>query len=258
MSITPMNGAIGPDQLQRPTEFCVAHFLGQFPSTGRAEALHLALQVLSARIEPDKVLGCELAWEVHVHGYWSQVRRSNGTAYESEETYFREVLRLTSWRTAYKRLAIGRVLTTFGESERALLRTAIAEVGLAKATIIVPAIERFGDWQTWLGWAARECTITLQARVSAALEALPRGREPCLPGERFRRTVLSAMPDIEAMELVERFFAVGSTVVGTANPVAIFLAGCRECLPEWELQAARRVRAGVRDPDLGTAGSDSE
>jgi hypothetical protein len=133
----------------------------------------LALQALSARVKPDRVLGCELAWEVHTHSYWSQVRRSNGTPYENEEAYFREVLRVTSRRTAYKRLAIGRVLTSFAESGCALLRKAIAEVGLAKATIIVPAIERFGDWQTWLGWA-----MTLQARVSAALEALPRGREP--------------------------------------------------------------------------------
>jgi|SRR5262245_15193217 len=247
MSLTPMKSATDPDELHRPVEFGVTRFLAQFPSTSRAEALHLALQALSARVEPDRVLGCELAWEVHIHSYWSQVRRSNGSAYESEEAYFREVLRVTSWRTAYKRLAIGRVLTSFAEFERSLLRTAIAEVGLAKATIIAPAIERFGDWQTWLGWAARECTMTLQARVSAALEALPRGREPSPPGERFRRAVLSAMPDIEAMELVEHFFALGSKVVGTANPVAIFLAGCRECLPEWEFQANRRRLTDTRD-----------
>jgi hypothetical protein len=238
-----MKSATHLDELDTSVEFGVARFLAQFPSSNRAEALHLALQALSARVEPDRVLGCELAWEVHIHSYWSQVRRSNGTAYESEEAYFREVLRLTSWRTAYKRLAIGRVLTSLGESERALLRTAIAEVGLAKATVVVPAIERFRDWQTWLGWAARECAVTLQARVSAALEALPRGREPSAPGERFRRTVLSAMPDIEAMELVEQFFALGAKVVGTTNAVGIFLAGCRECLPEWELQAhGRRQR----------------
>src|SRR5262249_57027953 len=125
-------------------------------------------------------------------------------------------------------------------------------------SIIVPAIERFGDWRTWLGWAARECTVALQARVSAALEALPRGREPCLPGERFRRTVLSFMPDIEAMELVEQFFTVGSKVVGTPNPVAIFLAGCRECLPGWELQAARRARVGGRKQILDGLAGDSE
>jgi hypothetical protein len=246
-----------PDELHPSVEFGVARFLAQFPSTSRAEALHLALQALSARMEPDKVLGCELAWEVHIHAYWSQLRRSNGTAYESEEAYFREVLRLTSWRTAYKRLAIGRVLTSFGESERALLRTAIGDVGLAKASIIVPAIERFGDWRTWLGFAARQCTITLQARVSAALEALPRGVAPSPPGERFRRTVLSAMPDIEAMELVEQFFAVGAKVVGTANPVAIFLAGCRECLPEWELQANRRPHRDRPTDDRDTLASET-
>jgi hypothetical protein len=247
-----MKDVVSPNEFLWTSEFGIARFLAQFPSPNRAEALHLALQALSARVEPDRVLGCELAWEVHIHSYWSQVRRSNGTPYESEEAYFREVLRVTSWRTAYKRLAIGRVLASFAAPERALLRTAIAEVGLAKATIIAPAIEHFGDWQTWLGWAARECTMTLQARVSAALEALPRGREPSPPGERFRRTVLSAMPDIEAMELVEQFFAVGAKVVGTANPVAIFLAGCRECLPEWELHAARHVRAGNQEQDLGT------
>jgi hypothetical protein len=225
-------------------------------ASSRAEALHLALQALAARVEPDRVLGCELAWEVHTHGYWSHVRRGNGTAYESEEAYFREVLRLTSWRTAYKRLAIGRALTSFRESERALLRAAIAEVGLAKAAVVVPAIERFRDWQTWLGLAAQEGTMTLQAKVSAALEALPRGREPSPPGERFRRAVLSAMPDIDAMELVEQFFAVGTKVVGTANAIAIFLAGCRECLPEWEIQAARRRLPEGLAQDVGTSDID--
>jgi len=68
----------------------------------------------------------------------------------------------------------------------------------------------------------------LQARVSEALEALPRGREQSQPGERFRRDVLAAMPDIEAMELVERFFAIGARVVGSSHPVAIFLG--------WRLQ----------------------
>jgi len=57
------------------------------------------------------------------------------------------------------------------------------------------------------------------------------------------------MPDIEAMELVERFFAIGAKVVGSPNPVAIFLAGCRECLPDWEIQVAGRVRARRRRDD---------
>ncbi len=230
----------------------VARFLAQFSATNRAEAIHLALQSLRARVEPDRILACELAWEVHCHGYWSQVRRPDGTAYDCEETYFREVLGLASWRTAYKRLAIGRVLLSFEEPERRVLRAAIAEVGLAKAAVVAPAIERLGEWKTWLQLALQCSTAVLQARVSEALEALPRGREPSPPGERFRRAVFGAMPDIEAMELVERFFEIGAKVVGSANPVAIFLAGCRECLPEWEIQAAGRVRThrecGEDDP----------
>jgi hypothetical protein len=106
----------------------------------RAEGLHLALQSLRDRVEP----ACELAWEVHAQGYWSQVRSADGTRYLTEEAYFRDVLGLASWRTAYKRLAVGRMLIMFEEPERSLLRTRIARVGLAKATVVAPAIERLG------------------------------------------------------------------------------------------------------------------
>lgn len=239
---TAMDVATPTNEVRSP-EDSIARFLAQFPASSRAEALHLALRALLARVEPDRVLACELAWEVHTHSYWSQVRRPDGTAYESEETYFREILGLTSWRTAYKRLAIGRLLTGFDERERALLRAAIAGVGLAKAAVVVPAIERLGEWRQWLAWAAQESAVALQARVSTALEALPRGREPSPPGDRFRRAILAALPDIEAMELVERFFKIGAKVVDSPNPVAIFLAGCRECLAEWEVQAAARLCA---------------
>jgi len=54
------------------------------------------------------------------------------------------------------------------------------------------------------------------------------------------------MPDIEAMELVDRFFEVGTEVVGTPHPIGIFLAGCRECLGEWEVQASRRSHPSSR------------
>ncbi len=160
----------------------VARFLKQYPTESRAQALHSALQSLRARVEPDRVLACELAWEMHAHGYWSQIRRPDGGAYESEEAYFRDVLGLASWRTAYKRLAIGRMLMGFEEPERSQLRAAIAAVGLAKATVVVPAIERLREWKPWLEWAGQLPSVALQEKVSAALEALPRGREPSPPG----------------------------------------------------------------------------
>ncbi len=229
----------------------VSRFLAQFPTPSRAEAVHLSLKALRARIEPDRVLMCELAWEVHTQGHWRIVRRDNDSAYESEETYFREVLGLASWRTAYKRLAIGRMLAAFPEPDRGAIRAALAGIGVAKATVIAPAIERTQEWQAWITLARQLAYPVLQARVSAALEALPRGREPSPPGEHFRRAILSAMPDIEAMELVERFFEVGTKVVGTPHPIAIFLAGCRECLAEWEVQAAGwRGRSLSQQPDI--------
>jgi hypothetical protein len=230
----------------------VTRFLAQFPDAARAEGVHLALQALRARTQPDQILACELAWEVHIRGYWSQLRGDDRRPYESEEDYFREVLGLTSWRTAYKRLAIGRLLTRYAEPERTALRAGVAAVGLAKTAVLVPAIERLGDWPAWLRVAGQLSTVVLQTRVTAALQALPRGREPTPPGERFRRSVLAAMPDIEAMTVVERFFELGAQVVETGHPVAIFLAGCRECLAEWEVQILRGPRpdrAEVRGPD---------
>jgi len=241
-----MSGTMTYDAALGGAWAAVARFIAQYPTGRRAEALHLALQSLRARVEPDRVLACELAWEMHAHGYWSQIGRPDGGPYESEETYFRDVLGLASWRTAYKRLAIGRMLMGFEEAERSQLRAAIAAVGLAKATVVVPAIERLREWKPWLEWAGQLPTVALQEKVSAALDALPRGREPSPPGERFRRTVLAAMPDIEAMELVDRFFEIGAEVVGTPHPIGIFLAGCRECLGEWELQASQWSRPSSR------------
>jgi hypothetical protein len=237
----------------------IRRFLDQDPRLTRAEVLHLALQSLRDRMEPDRVLACELAWEMHAKAYWSQIRNADGTTYPTEEDYFRHVLGLASWRTAYKRLAIGRMLSRFEEPERSVLRTGLAAVGLAKATVVAPAIERLQDWGTWLRCAHDLSIVLLQAKVSEALDALPRGREPAPPGERFRRTVLAAMPDIEAMELVERFFHLGKRVVGSPNPIAIFLAGCRECLPEWEMQAAgpRRASTPVSDSSVCRPGQTS-
>src|SRR5262247_1004349 len=231
----------------RDADIAVARFLNDFTGRDRVDAIHLVLTQLRVRMEPDRVLACELAWEIHAGAYWSQLQDSQGHPYESEESYFREILGLASWRTAYKRLAIGRMLCRFEASERPLVRAALAAVGLAKATLIVPAVERTGEWAAWVELARRLPAVTLQLRISEALQAQPRGREPLPLGERFRRSVLSAMPDIEAMEVVERFFEVGAHAVGTDHPVGIFLAGCRECLADWEVhaEAQRKKRTNI-------------
>ncbi len=250
-----MTATIGEERASNiPAADPVGGFLAQFPASSRAEALHLALQALRAWIEPERVLACELAWEVHARGYWSQLSRADGSAFESEEAYFREVLGLASWRTAYKRLAIGRMLHRMPERERAAVRAAVAAAGVAKVTIVVPAIERLGEWRLWLEAAAHLSASQLQAHVSEAQQALPRGRDLTAPGERFRRSVLAAMPDIDAMELVERFFEVGARVVGTENPVAIFLAGAGVAGGLGGARRGARADAGARRHGRGRDG----
>src|SRR5262249_45185316 len=151
----------------------VGGFLDAFTRLERAQALHLVLKQLRQRTEPDRVLACELAWEVHASGYWSQLRDDYDRPYETEEAYFRDVLGLASWRTAYKRLAIGRMLSQIGTSDRATVRAAIADVGVAKASMIAGAIERTGEWARWVQLARQLPAITLQLRVSEALQAQP-------------------------------------------------------------------------------------
>src|SRR5215470_9497967 len=151
----------------------VAHFLAEFIGPERPQALHLALKQLRQRTEPDRVLACELAWEVHASGYWSQLRDDHDRPYESEEHYFRDVLALTSWRTAYKRLAIGRMLSRLGAAERPAVRAAIAEVGVAKAAMVATAIERTGEWARWVALARTLPAVTLQMRISEELQAQP-------------------------------------------------------------------------------------
>ena len=51
--------------------------------------------------------------------------------------------------------------------ERPALRAAIAEVGLAKAATLVPAIERTGTWQMWVDLSRQLSAPVLQERVSA-------------------------------------------------------------------------------------------
>src|SRR5258708_24628359 len=85
----------------------VTRFLADFTGQDRIEAIHLVLTQLRRRVEPDRVLACELAWEIHTGAYWSQLKDAEGRPYQTQEAYFREGLALVSWRTAYNRLATG-------------------------------------------------------------------------------------------------------------------------------------------------------
>ena len=142
----------------------------------RAEGVHLALRALRARTEPDQILACELAWEVHTQGYWSQLHGDDGRPYESEETLLprgpRAGLLADGLQAAGHRTPADSVHAS--PSGRPC-GPRVAAVGLAKTAVLVPAIERLGDWTAWLRLAGQLSTVVLQARVTAALQALPAG-----------------------------------------------------------------------------------
>ena len=77
-----------------------------------------------------------------------------------------------AWRTAYRRRAVGRMLSAFAEPERSALRAAIVEVGLAKAATLVPAIEASGLHAS-APTRARRTSRTDVANVSPHGPALP-------------------------------------------------------------------------------------
>ena len=114
---------------------------------------------------------------------------------------------------------------------------------MAKAATLVPAIERTGTWQMWVDLSRQLSAPVLQERVSVALQSAPRGHELSPPGDRFRRAVLSAMPDIEAMELVERFFEVGATMAGTPIPLVKRSQGGGDADPDQLVALCRRFTA---------------
>ena len=209
---------------------------GSYAPENRAEALHLALQALRDRVEPDRVLACELAWEVHAHGYWSQIRRPMGP--------LRHRGGLLPGRPWAGLVADG--LQASGRRPDAHeLRGAGAPLRARSPGWASPrrrwwprpssasANGRHG--LAWLG----SSRVALQARVSDALEALPRGPRAesaggALPPHGARRDARHR-GDGAGRAILH----LGGGSSARPNPIAIFLAGCRECLPEWELQAAR-------------------
>ena len=210
--------------------------LGQYQGE-RAIGCHLALLQLRRRVESDLVQVCLLASEIHDCGHWSKVRRADNRPYESEDVYFTEVLGVRSFRSAAKRIAIGRLIQALTEGEREPVAQALADLGIAKATVLLPALEGADsvERERWFGEARRLPVAELQAAVSTHLEAKPRGRPDA---DRLYRVILGAMPSLEDRELCERIFGLGRILLGPeATTVGILRACFQESLADWEPRA---------------------
>ena len=196
--------------------------LGQYQGE-RAIGCHLALLQLRRRVEHDLVTTSIICAEIYEHNHWSKVRRADNRPYESAEAYFTEVLGVTSFRSAAKRIAIGRLIQALTEGEREPVAQALADVGLAKATVLLPALEGADavERERWFGEARKLPIADLQAAVSKGVGAKSRGVTP--RSERFLRFLIEAMPDIETREMVSDVFQRASRLAESDNPIRIFI-----------------------------------
>lgn len=212
--------------------------LGQYEGE-RAIGCHLMLMQLRRNIEQNLIQVCLLAVEIHEHNHWSKVRRADNRPYESEDAYFTEVMGVSSFRSAAKRIAIGRLIQALTEGEREPVAQALADLGIAKATVLLPAIEGADsvERERWFGEARKLPINDLQASVSRHLEAKPRGRPDT---DRLYRVILGAMPSLEDRELWEQVVRLGKRLLGPeVTTVGILRACFQEALGDWEPRVQR-------------------
>ena len=232
-----------------PPDQAVERFLAQFPAADRAEAVTIALMDLRTRTTKMLIVCCQLAYEAHEQGYWSKVRRADGTPFETEEDYFREILDLTDWRSALKRVAVGRMLAALPPATMDDARKKLPAIGLAKATVIAPVvITKPETWPLWFDRAETWRVDELQEKVSESRGAKARGVTAA--AERFRAYLLNHMPSANARAVLEQLFEVGVVVVESENPLAIVVAAFEEALSTWsaEVDDPRAVGAAPAPP----------
>ena len=205
---------------------CGVQRVAQTPTERVARLRRLAEQIA----ERSLLLAVALSAE-HEAGLWTEARTQAGTRYEGEEAFWEEALGLKR-RTAYQLIAIGRVLARIDYPEEA--REALAGIGLYKADVLVPVLERTPDLAAVRAWAEVARTHSRDALRERVREALGRrGRTPGEPGDRVRAYLVNAMPDLETRQLAEEFFEVGARYVESEHPVAILIAAFQECLSTW-------------------------
>lgn len=210
--------------------------LAEYTPQDRPAAVVHAMRQLARRAGHDFVTIAQLAQEAHQHGYWSKVMRQNGEPYLTEEEFFAEVLQVQSWRSALKRIAIGQGIAKLPEEIRGQVAERLAEVGVAKATILAPLLETKPEAITeWVERAEAMDAEGLQAAVSDALSAKPRGTAGGVAErDRVLGFLTSVMPDLDSRALLEEFLRLGHAAGAGETTVAILLSAMRECVVQWQ------------------------
>lgn len=201
----------------------------------RPGAVVHALRQLSKRAGRDLVLIARLAHEAHAQAYWSKVNRKTGEPYLSEEEFFNDVMDMASWRTALRRVALGRAIAALPDAQRESVADKLADLGVSRASVLAPILERHADDpDVILQWIDKASTVPaedLQKVVTDALATEP--RKAGEPVDRVAGYLRSVMPSLEARETLEAFLRAGRRVTDGGTTVGILVAAFQECLGAW-------------------------
>ena len=193
------------------------------------------MRTLTRRMSADFVLASELAWEAHDKAYWQEVQREDGTAYDTEEAFFEDVLHVEAFRSAARRIAIGRMLAALPEPARDDVRAKLAGVGVTKAEIVVPMLEAHAEdpiqRAVWLDRAQDFSVRDLQQAVNAETGS-QRPRNDADDNERLLSAILKYLPP-ETREEVRDVFIAGMRLHDTAKVSVVFLYMVKEVKAEW-------------------------
>ena len=209
--------------------------LERYAPAERPAAVVHALRQLARRAGHDLIVMSRLAHEAHKNGYWSKVSRPDGEPYLSEEEFFAEVLQVQSWRTAFRRIQIGRAIEELPEASRDVAAGRLAAVGVAKASALAPLLEEKPEAiEAWIQQAETMPLDDLQAAVSDALRAKPRGQGGASePKDRVLGFLTSVMPDMESRALLADFLREGHRIGAGDTTLGILLSAMRECVAQW-------------------------
>ncbi len=188
------------------------------------------LRGLAHQITTDAFTFAEALLREHDAELWQGARTPDGDHFPSEETFWEGALHIRR-RTGFQLLARGKTLRTL--ELPADDRAALASVGLAKFDIIAPALIKEPTVEATQRWIAAAQTCSRDELREQVNRALGRTTRKHNPGERLRRYVVEAMPDLATRQLAEDFFETGTAYVETNSPLAVLIAAMQEALGTW-------------------------
>lgn len=207
----------------------VDQLLAQFKGE-RADAIHQALRTLDARTSQLKIVVAELMAEVVECGHWKKVKAANGTKrWGRYETYFFDTLGMKRAHV-YNFIRVGRTIRETPAKYRAAYRAKLAELGIARAVQLVPALVTPQRDE----WMARAKSLGFWALRREIATAFPKAPSEARGGQPARKRLLSHLGQLGVSPaLIEEFVEAAREHVGTDDPKEVLTCALQDVMVLW-------------------------